>query len=74
MRTDYVQDVQPKKRQNELLYRYGYFLSMLLCMMLASLKPHFGKTNGINSQTIKFVNYIFYVLLFLCCMFVIQVF
>ncbi|PBC26376.1 Sodium/bile acid cotransporter [Apis cerana cerana] len=47
MQENYMQDIQPKKKQNELLYRYGYFLLMLLCMMLASVKPHFGKTNGI---------------------------
>lgn len=46
MQENYTQDIQPKKKQNELLYRYGYFLLMLLCMMLASAKPHFGKTNG----------------------------
>lgn len=46
MQENYTQDIQPKKKQNELLYRYGYFLLMLLCMMLASAKPHFGILNG----------------------------
>ncbi|XP_031370693.1 sodium/bile acid cotransporter 7-like isoform X2 [Apis dorsata] len=46
MQENYIQDIQPKKKQNELLYRYGYFLLMLLCMMLASVKPHFGILNG----------------------------
>ncbi|XP_043249630.1 sodium/bile acid cotransporter 7-like [Colletes gigas] len=43
---------QQRKRQSELLYRYGYFLSMLLCMILASLRPHLGKTNGVLNGNI----------------------
>lgn len=36
----------PQKKRNDLLYRYGYFLLMLLCMVLASIQPRLGKTNG----------------------------
>ncbi|XP_076619091.1 sodium/bile acid cotransporter 7 isoform X4 [Colletes latitarsis] len=47
-----TQEGQQRKRQSELLYRYGYFLSMLLCMILASLRPHLGKTNGVLNGNI----------------------
>lgn len=47
MQQIHVHNGPSKKKQNEIFYRYGYFLSMLLCMILASIKPHFGKTNGI---------------------------
>lgn len=46
MQQNYIQQGEQKKKQSDLLYKYGYFLSMLLCMMLASVKPHIGKTNG----------------------------
>lgn len=42
----YIPEVQQRRKQTELLHRYGYFLSMLLCMILATIKPHLGKTNG----------------------------
>ncbi|XP_076377943.1 sodium/bile acid cotransporter 7 isoform X3 [Megalopta genalis] len=46
------QEGQQRKRHNELLYRYGYFLSMLLCMIFASIRPHLGKTNGVFNGNI----------------------
>ncbi|XP_019890132.1 sodium/bile acid cotransporter 7 isoform X2 [Ooceraea biroi] len=39
-------DLQPRKKDN-LLHRYGYVLLMLACMVLASMQPHIGGTNGI---------------------------
>ncbi|XP_076232880.1 sodium/bile acid cotransporter 7 isoform X2 [Calliopsis andreniformis] len=48
----YIPEVQRKKKQNELLYRYGYFLIMLLCMVFATVKPHLGKTNGLLNGNI----------------------
>ncbi|XP_012060036.1 PREDICTED: sodium/bile acid cotransporter 7-like [Atta cephalotes] len=39
-------NLQPRKKTN-LLYRYGYVLLMLVCMILATIQPHIGATNGI---------------------------
>ncbi|KAG7214028.1 hypothetical protein KM043_001397 [Ampulex compressa] len=41
-----------RTRRNDLLRRYGFVLLMLLCMMLASIQPHFGGTNGIINGNI----------------------
>lgn len=38
-------NLQPRKKTN-LLYRYGYVLLMLICMILATIQPHIGATNG----------------------------
>jgi len=38
-------DLQPRKKTN-LFYRYGYVLLMLACMILATIQPHIGGTNG----------------------------
>nr|XP_012142543.1 PREDICTED: sodium/bile acid cotransporter 7-like isoform X1 [Megachile rotundata]XP_012142544.1 PREDICTED: sodium/bile acid cotransporter 7-like isoform X1 [Megachile rotundata]XP_012142545.1 PREDICTED: sodium/bile acid cotransporter 7-like isoform X1 [Megachile rotundata]XP_012142546.1 PREDICTED: sodium/bile acid cotransporter 7-like isoform X1 [Megachile rotundata]XP_012142547.1 PREDICTED: sodium/bile acid cotransporter 7-like isoform X1 [Megachile rotundata]XP_012142548.1 PREDICTED: sodi len=64
MNLKYIEENQQMKKHSKLLYRYGYFLSMLLCMILASIRPHFGKTNGISTVFIirhlycKFLSYI----------------
>ncbi|XP_070529604.1 sodium/bile acid cotransporter 7 isoform X1 [Cardiocondyla obscurior] len=39
-------NIQPRKKAN-LFYRYGYVLLMLACMVLATIQPHIGGTNGI---------------------------
>lgn len=52
MNLKYIEENQQMKKHSKLLYRYGYFLSMLLCMILASIRPHFGKTNGILNGNI----------------------
>lgn len=65
----YIQKGQQRKRQGELLYRYGYFLSMLLCMILASVRPHLGKTNGTDNEAIMFRimhNNLYHIIFTLC--------
>ncbi|XP_029673269.1 sodium/bile acid cotransporter 7-like isoform X3 [Formica exsecta] len=44
-------NLQPRKKTN-LLYRYGYVLLMLACMIFASIQPHIGGTNGIINARI----------------------
>lgn len=35
-----------QRRKTNLIYRYGYVLLMLICMIFASIQPHIGGTNG----------------------------
>lgn len=41
-------NLQPRRKTN-LLYRYGYVLLMLICMIFASIQPNIGGTNGKSS-------------------------
>jgi len=45
-------DLQPRKKTN-LFYRYGYVLLMLACMILATIQPHIGGTNGNNFSRVQ---------------------
>lgn len=35
------------RKNSETFYRYGFFLLMLSCMLLASIQPNLGGANGI---------------------------
>ncbi|KAK2575459.1 hypothetical protein KPH14_011191 [Odynerus spinipes] len=48
------QNTLQRKKQNELLYRYGFFFSMLLCMLFATVQPYLGGTIDIASGNFIF--------------------